>query len=122
MIVYNPLAGGFLTGKHRTGAPPEGRFTLGTAAERYQERYWHERMFHTVEELKRVAEEVGIALATLSVAWVLANPAVTAPIIGASKPEQLAPVLAALSRTLDPALKQRLDDATLEYRRGDVGK
>ena len=61
-------------------------------------------------------------LATIAVAWVLAQPAVTAPIIGASRPEQLAPVLAALTTKLDPALKQRLDDLTLEYRRGDVGK
>ena len=46
VIPYNPLAGGFLTGKHGRGTPTEGtRFTLGTASGRYQERYWHERMF-----------------------------------------------------------------------------
>jgi aryl-alcohol dehydrogenase (NADP+) len=122
VIPYNPLAGGLLTGKHRTGAPPEGRFTLGTAAERYQERYWHERMFETIEELKRLAAEAGLPLATLAVTWVLSNPAVSAPIIGASRPEQLGPVLAAERTPLDPALKRRLDDLTLEYRRGDVGK
>ena len=48
VIPYNPLAGGFLSGKHQPGAPTEGgRFTLGTAADRYQERYWHDRMFKT---------------------------------------------------------------------------
>ena len=46
MIPYNPLAGGMLTGKHKRGAPPEGsRFTLGTAAKNYTERYWKEREF-----------------------------------------------------------------------------
>jgi aryl-alcohol dehydrogenase (NADP+) len=122
VIPYNPLAGGLLTGKHRAGAPPEGRFTLGSAAERYQQRYWHERMFETVEVLKRVAQEASLPLATIAVAWVMAHPAVTAPIIGASRPEQLEPVLAAAKTTLDPALKQRLDDLTLEYRRGDLGR
>ncbi len=122
VIPYNPMAGGFLSGKHRQGPPPEGRFTLGTAAERYQQRYWHERMFQTVEQLRTVAREAGLEMVTMAVAWVLAHPAVTAPIVGASRPEQLAPALAAATTALDPALKQRLDDLTLEYRRGDVGR
>ena len=51
VIPYNPLAGGLLTGKHqRDGAPTEGtRFTLGTAADRYQDRYWHDAEFDTVD-------------------------------------------------------------------------
>jgi aryl-alcohol dehydrogenase-like predicted oxidoreductase len=54
VIVYNPLAGGLLSGKYRLGqAPEEGtRFTLGTAAERYQARYWHDSQFEAVERLK----------------------------------------------------------------------
>ncbi|MGH6972831.1 MAG: aldo/keto reductase, partial [Caulobacteraceae bacterium] len=85
VIPYNPLAGGLLTGKHQRGAPPEGtRFTLGTAGARYQERYWHEREFASVEALKGVAAEAGVSMATMAVQWVLANPAITAPIIGAS--------------------------------------
>jgi aryl-alcohol dehydrogenase (NADP+) len=120
VIPYNPLAGGFLSGKHRPGAPPPGtRFTLGTAAQRYQERYWHEREFATVEELRKLAAEAGLPLARLAVAWVLAHPAVTAPIIGASRPEQLDDVLPAAELTLAPDLKARLDEATREYRLGD---
>ena len=58
VIPYNPLAGGFLSGKHQPGAPTEGgRFTLGGAAGRYQERYWHDRMFETVDELRPIAAE-----------------------------------------------------------------
>jgi aryl-alcohol dehydrogenase (NADP+) len=122
VIPYNPLAGGLLTGKHSPAAGPEegSRFTLGTAARIYQERYWHDRMFQTVDELRPLAAEAGLSLATLAIAWVLANPTVTAPIIGASRPEQLADALAAAETTLPADLKQRLDDLTAEYRRGDA--
>ena len=61
----------------------------------YQQRYWHERMFDTVEALRKLADEAGVSLVTLSVAWVLANKAITAPIIGASRPDQLDASLAA---------------------------
>jgi len=122
VIPYNPLAGGLLTGKHRPGtAPTPGtRFTLGLAAERYQERYWNERAFATVETLQRVAAKAGVSLTTLSIAWTLANPAITAPLLGASRPEQLDDSLAAATYRLDRALKQKLDDLTAEYRRGDA--
>jgi len=121
VIPYNPLAGGFLTGKHRREDGPTAgtRFTLGTAAGRYQDRYWHEREFATVEALRPVAREAGLSLAALAVAWVLANPAVTSPIVGASRPEQLDEPLAALDKPLDGALLARLDDLTREYRWGD---
>lgn len=124
VIPYNPLAGGLLTGKHKAGAAPtQGtRFTLGNAAQRYQERYWNERAFATVEQLGRLAAEAGVSLTTLSVAWVLANPLITAPLLGASRPEQLADSLAAADFKLDAALKTRLDELTAEYRRGDAAR
>jgi len=123
VIPYNPLAGGFLTGKHTKGAPTEGgRFTLGHAAERYQDRYWHDRMFDVVEEIKPLAAEAGLSMATLAVQWVLANPTITSPIIGASKPEQLADVVAAVSNPIDPSLKKRIDEMTYEFRFGDNGR
>ena len=122
VIPYNPIAGGLLSGKHvRSAPPPEGsRFTLGTAAQNYQDRYWHEREFDTVEVLGQLAGQAGVSLVTLAVAWVLANPAVTAPIIGASQPEQLADSLAALEFTLDSELKEQLDKVTHDYRMGDA--
>jgi aryl-alcohol dehydrogenase-like predicted oxidoreductase len=88
----------------------------------YQERYWHERMFDTVEALRKLADQAGVSLVTLSVAWVLANKAITAPIIGASRPEQLDASLAAVTYSLDPDLKQHLDDLTHEYRLGDAAR
>ena len=122
VIPYTPLAGGLLTGKHRLSAPPpEGsRFTLGTAGGMYTERYWKEREFAAVEALGGLAKESGIELTTLSIAWVLANPAITAPIIGASRPDQLEASVAALDVKLDPALKARLDELTGEFRMGDA--
>jgi aryl-alcohol dehydrogenase (NADP+) len=120
VIPYNPLAGGLLTGKHRAGPPTEGtRFTLGWSASRYQERYWHDAMFATIELLRPIADEAGMTMAQLAVAWVLANPVITSPIVGASRPEQLADAVAAVSSPLDEELKGRLDALTHEYRFGD---
>ena len=123
VIPYNPIAGGMLSGKHAPGAPTEGtRFTLGNASRTYQDRYWHDREFATVEALQALAAEAGMPLVTLAVAWVLANPVVTAPIIGASRPEQLTDSIGALDVTLDADLLTRLDELTAEYRRGDAAR
>jgi 1-deoxyxylulose-5-phosphate synthase len=122
VIPYNPLAGGLLSGKHGRGNPPAegGRFTLGNAGQIYQTRYWHEREFDTVDQLLSIAQQAGVNLVTLSVAWVLANEAITAPIIGASDPDQLAASLEATQFLLEEDLKSRLDDLTLDYRMGDA--
>jgi aryl-alcohol dehydrogenase-like predicted oxidoreductase len=121
VIPYNPIAGGMLSGKHSRSAPPADgtRFTLGTAGGMYQNRYWHDRQFDTVDDLLQLADKAGTSLVTLSVAWVLANPAITAPIIGASRPDQLDASLAAVDFTLSDDLKQQLDERTQEYRMGD---
>jgi aryl-alcohol dehydrogenase (NADP+) len=122
VIPYNPIAGGLLSGKHsRTAPPPEGtRFTLGSAAQSYQDRYWHDCEFDTVDALRKLAGQAGVSLVTLAVAWVLANQAITAPIIGASRPEQLDASLAAVGFALDDDLKAQLDDLTHEFRMGDA--
>jgi aryl-alcohol dehydrogenase-like predicted oxidoreductase len=88
----------------------------------YQDRYWNDRAFSTVESLERLAHEAGTSLTTLAVAWTLANPAITAPLLGASRPDQLDDSLAAATYRLDPALKQKLDELTLDYRRGDAAR
>ncbi|MGB5759883.1 MAG: aldo/keto reductase [Acidimicrobiales bacterium] len=113
VIPYNPLAGGLLTGKHsRTGPPPQNsRFNLGTAGNRYQERYWNDAEFDAVDALATVANEAATPLTTLAVAWVLNQPGITAPIIGASRPDQLDDVLAACDVDLTPDLSAALEDA-----------
>lgn len=122
VIPYNPIAGGLLSGRHDRSAPPPpgSRFTLGGAGVLYQERYWHDEQFDAVDALAEVAAEVGVALATLAVAWVLAQPTVTSPIIGASRPEQLDATLAAVSVELSPEVLARLDDRTRAFRTVDA--
>jgi 1-deoxyxylulose-5-phosphate synthase len=124
VIPYNPIAGGLLSGKHTLAAPPpEGtRFTLGWAGQLYQERYWNERAFETVEAVRKLADQAGVSPVTMSVAWVLAGKAITAPIVGASRPEQLGASLAAAAYALDADLKRQLDELTYEYRLGDAAR
>jgi aryl-alcohol dehydrogenase-like predicted oxidoreductase len=73
-----------------------------------------------VDQLGQLAKQAGLSLVTMAVAWVLANPAVTSPIIGASRPDQLGASLAAVDLTLDADLKQQLDELTRQYRMGDA--
>jgi aryl-alcohol dehydrogenase (NADP+) len=122
VIPYNPLAGGMLSGKHSRGAPPaEGtRFTIPNAGPMYQERYFHDREFDAVDAFQKVAAEAGLKPPTLAVAWVLHRPAITAPIIGASRAEQLADTLAAVEADVSPDLVARLNDLTADFRKGDA--
>jgi aryl-alcohol dehydrogenase-like predicted oxidoreductase len=79
-------------------------------------------MFETVEQLRPVAADAGMTLAQMAVAWVLANPVITAPIIGASRPEQLEDSLRAAETAMAPELKATLDTLTAKYRRGDAAR
>jgi aryl-alcohol dehydrogenase-like predicted oxidoreductase len=108
----------------RTSPPQEGtRFTLRNAGARYQARYWHEREFATIESLRKVAQEAGMSMVALAVAWVLSNPVVTAPIVGASHPEQLADSLAAAEKGgVSPDLMARLDELTRGWRAVDADR
>lgn len=123
VIPYNPIAGGLLSGKHDGTVPPQRgtRFSLPNAGARYQARYWHAQEFATIEKIRAVAREAGMSMATLAVAWVLSNPAITAPIIGASRPEQLADSIAAAEiNGLQPNLKAKLDELTHSWRAVDA--
>jgi 1-deoxyxylulose-5-phosphate synthase len=122
VIPYNPLAGGLLSGKHgRDQKPAAGtRFTIPNAGTMYQDRYWHDREFETVDAFTQVAKEAGLKPATLAVAWVMHNPAITAPVIGASRPDQLVDTLAAVEVKLEPGVLSQLDELTRDFRRGDA--
>jgi len=112
VITFNPLAGGLLSGKYKHGDTPEkGRFSaeLGGFGQAYHARYWHEREFETVARVQEIAKQHGIPITTLSVAWILANPAITSVILGASRIEQLTDTLAAADCKLDSALITRLE-------------
>src|SRR5262249_17360699 len=103
VIAYNPLAGGFLSGKYSDPeSVPEGtRFSLGKTGELDPERYWQRSQFEAVEALRRHFAGKGKSLVTVAIAWVLQQPGITAAIVGASRPEQLADSLAAVDFTLE---------------------
>ena len=111
LMVYNPLAGGFLSGKYAAGQDPvEGtRFTLGSAADMYQQRYWQEAQFGAVAGLKSEVEKRGLDIVSVAVAWVLAQAGVSTAIIGASRTDQLAANLAALDVEFDDELREICD-------------
>lgn len=112
VIAYNPLAGGFLTGKYEKGEEPrEGtRFTLGTAGRMYQARYWREAQFEAVDQLKRYFSSHDRSLTQVAVAWVLSRPGITSAIVGASRPEQLDDSLAATELQLEAEEEDVLED------------
>jgi aryl-alcohol dehydrogenase-like predicted oxidoreductase len=123
VIPYNPLAGGLLSGKYDHKKMPEtGRFSpeLGGFGQTYYARYWHEREFEAVARVQRIAEQHETPITTLAVAWLLANPASTSAILGASRVEQLADTLTAADYSLDAAVKTQLDEVTIEFRGGDA--
>ena len=71
------------------------------AGARYQARYWHDRQFDVIEQLRALAAEAGMSMATMAVRWTLSNPAITAPIVGASRAGQLAGLAPRLRWTRD---------------------
>ena len=91
VTIYNPLAGGLLTGKHDPSMPPPtgGRFTTKRLGNMYFTRYWTDKNFEAVAQLKKVAEENNHKLTQFSLAWILNNPAVTSVISGVTSLEQL---------------------------------
>ncbi len=88
----------------------------------YRDRYWHQREFATIEKLLLMAQKAEKSLITLSIAWALANPAITSVIIGASQVGQLTDSLATADWDIEPSLKAQLDEATVEYRWGDAAR
>ena len=89
-IVWSPIAQGVLTGKYLPGAaPPAGSRATDERGSGFVSRYLTDEILSRVQLLKPVAEQAGLTLAQLAVAWTLQNPAVSAAIIGATRPEQV---------------------------------
>ncbi|MHB9090927.1 MAG: aldo/keto reductase, partial [Chloroflexota bacterium] len=101
VMTYNPLAGGLLTGKYKRGEPlPEGTRLQYWPV--YYERFYTERALDIVEGFLRVAAERGVTPAQLALAWILAEPRVTCPIVGARNVDQLDDTLGGLEVSLSP--------------------
>lgn len=95
-MVYNPLGGGLLTGRHRYEEAPEaGRFADSRLADMYRQRYWDPRLFAAVAELTRIAEGAGIPLAELALRWLLDRDSTDALLLGGSRTGHLRANLAA---------------------------
>jgi len=110
-IVWSPIAQGVLTGKYKPGQPPPaGSRATDASGSRFIARFMTDDVLTRVQKLKPIADDAGLTMAQLAVAWVLQNPAVSAAIIGASKPEQVRDNVKAAGVKLDPAILQRIDD------------
>lgn len=112
-VVFSPIAQGVLTGKYRPGAqPPEGsraRDEKGGAD--MVKRYLRDDVLEAVQRLKPVADDAGLSLAQLAVAWVLQNQNVASAIIGASRPEQVTENVKAAGVQLDDDALKAIDTA-----------
>jgi aryl-alcohol dehydrogenase-like predicted oxidoreductase len=98
-MVYNPLGGGLLTGRHRFDQDPAtGRFGDSVLAGMYKQRYWDADLFAAVEELGRIAEQAGLSLTELSLRWLASRPATDALLLGGSRVEHLLDNIAAVAR------------------------
>jgi aryl-alcohol dehydrogenase-like predicted oxidoreductase len=92
-VVYNPLAGGLLTGKHKSAEPIRGsRFDKNKM---YLDRYWHADDFSAVEAVRDIAQTSGRSMVSLALCWLLHHTSIECVILGASKLEQLEQNLAA---------------------------
>jgi aryl-alcohol dehydrogenase-like predicted oxidoreductase len=108
VIPYSPLAAGFLTGKYRRGRElPRSRRVEGI-----KRRYLNERGFALLDEIDKVATAHDATTAQVALAWLLARPSITAPIIGANSVQQLRETLAAGDLRLDPEAVTALDAAS----------
>jgi aryl-alcohol dehydrogenase-like predicted oxidoreductase len=111
-VVFSPLAQGVLTGKYKPGTPPPAgsRATDEKGGANFISRWMSDDVLSRVQELQPIAEDAGLSLANLSLAWVLQNPNVSAAIIGASRPEQVHANVEASGVRLDAEIMKRIDE------------
>ncbi|MCW2503528.1 MAG: potassium channel beta chain [Actinomycetia bacterium] len=111
-IVWSPIAQGVLTGKYQPGQPPPAgsRATDENGGANFVQRFLTDDVLTRVQQLTPIAEDAGLTLAQLAVAWTLQNPNVAAAIIGASRPEQVVENVGAAGRKLDAELLKRIDE------------
>jgi aryl-alcohol dehydrogenase-like predicted oxidoreductase len=110
-IVFSPIAQGVLTGKYLPGAPaPAGSRATDAGGSRFIERVLTDDVLTRVQQLKPIADEAGLTLAQLAVAWTLQNPGVSAAIVGATRPEQVRENVRASGVRLDEAVMRQIDE------------
>ena len=111
-VVFSPIAQGALTGKYLPGQPaPAGSRADDASISGFISRFMSDSLLSRVQKLKEVADESGLTLAQLAVAWTLQNPNVAAAIVGASRPEQVHANAAASGIELSDDVLAAIDDA-----------
>jgi aryl-alcohol dehydrogenase-like predicted oxidoreductase len=123
-IVWSPIAQGVLSGKYRPGqAPPEGsRATDDKGGARMIEQFMRDDVLTRVQELPPIADELGLSMAQLAIAWVLQNDNVAAALVGASRPEQVKENVKAAGVRIPDELMKRIDEALGDVVERDPGK
>jgi aryl-alcohol dehydrogenase-like predicted oxidoreductase len=113
VIPYSPLAGGFLTGKYRRNLVPI------TARAGGAKRYFNERNWALLDQMDALAKEKQASISQIALAWLLADPLIASPSIGANSVEQLKDNLGAMDVRLPPAEKSALDKASAWKENGE---
>jgi aryl-alcohol dehydrogenase-like predicted oxidoreductase len=116
-VVFSPIAQGVLTGKYRPGqAPPENsRATDEKSGKDFISRWMRDDLLAKIQELKPLADEAGLSMAALAVAWTLQNPDVSSAIIGATRPDQVRENVKAAGVKLDSGMLRRIDEVLGSY-------
>lgn len=110
-VVWSPMAQGILTGKYLPGEPvPEGSRAADPTGSAFVSRWMRDDVLTRVQSLRFLAEQAGLTMAQMAVAWVLGNPNVSAAIVGASRPEQLTDSVQASGVVLDVDLRAAIDE------------
>jgi aryl-alcohol dehydrogenase-like predicted oxidoreductase len=113
-IVWSPIAQGVLSGKYQPGQPPPAgsRATDEKSGANFISRFLqNDELLRKVQDLKPIADEVGLSMAQLAVAWVLQNQNVASAIIGATRPEQVRENVKAAGVKLDADVLKKIDEA-----------
>ena len=123
-IVWSPIAQGVLSGKYLPGekAPEGSRAADEKGGADMIKRFMNDDVLTRVQGLKPIADEAGLTMAQLAIAWVLQNPNVAAALVGASRPEQVAENVKAAGVKLEPALMAKIDDVLGDIVERDAGK
>jgi aryl-alcohol dehydrogenase-like predicted oxidoreductase len=110
-IVWSPIAQGVLTGKYLPGAtPPAGSRATDATGLSFMGPYLTDDILTRVQQLKLIADDAGLTLSQLAIAWTLQNPNVSAAIVGATRPQQVRENTVAAGRRLDQDVLRRVDE------------
>jgi voltage-dependent potassium channel beta subunit len=110
-VVYSPIAQGVLAGKYEPGEqPPAGTRAATPGDSGFMERFMRNDLLEAVQSLRPIADELGITMAQMAIAWVLREPGVSSAIVGASRPEQVGENVAASGIELSPEVLARIDE------------